>query len=218
VSMALMGGVEEVNEMLYSVLDRVGALAHSADGMEEAARPFDTRRNGFLLGEGGAILVAGAGTRRPYGFLSGFGMARVRDASISDWGSDETGVVTAMKAAIDDAELTPGAIDAVYASANGSRRGDALEERALRALFGSRIPPVVATKGLFGEYAAGGALHLAAALIALHDQRVHASPGYEGDGLPVTTATREAALQHVLVNTVSAGGGVVCAVVSRDAA
>ena len=123
-----------------------------------------------------------------------------------------------MKAAIDDAELTPDVIDAVYASANGSRRGDALEERALRSLFGSRIPPVVATKGLFGEYAAGGALQLAASLIALDDQRVHASPGYAGDGLPVTTAAREVALRHVLVNTVSAGGGVVCAVVSRDAA
>jgi len=218
VSMALIGGVEEVNEMLFSVLDRVGSLAHAADGLDEAARPFDSRRNGFILGEGGAVLVAGAGTRRPYGFLSGFGMARVRDASISDWGNDESGVVAAMKAAIDDAELTPDAIDAVYASANGSRRGDALEERALRALFGARVPPVVATKGLFGEYAAGGALQLAAALIALDEQRLHASPGFGESELPVTTEARAATLRHVLVNTVSAGGGVVCAVVSREAA
>ena len=65
---------------------------------------------------------------------------------------------------------------------------------ALRAFFGDSLPPVVATKSYFGEYAAGGALQLAAALIALG----------EGD------------LRHALVNSLSAGGGIVCAVVSRE--
>jgi 3-oxoacyl-[acyl-carrier-protein] synthase II len=218
VSAALIGGVEEANEMLFSVLDRIGALAHAADGLDEAARPFDRRRNGILLGEGSAMFVAGAGVRKPYGFLSGFGIARDRSASLSDWGEDADSVVTAMRAALDDAELSAGDIDAVYASANGSPRGDALEERALRMLFGAGLPPVVATKGVFGEYAAGGALQLAAALLALDAQTLHASSGFEEGELPVTRETRPAALRHVLVPSVSAGGGIVCAVLSRDAA
>ena len=217
-SMALIGGVEEINEMLFSVLDRVGALAHAEGGVSEAARPFDARRNGILLGEGGAVLVAGAGARKPYGFLSGFGMARVRDASMSDWGSDESAVVKAMKAALDDAELPLPAIDAIYASANGSIRGDALEEKAIRALFGSDVPPVVATKGLFGEYAAGGALQLVAALLALEGQTLPASPGFDDGTLPVTKTAQTGEVRHVLVNSLSAGGGVVCAIVSREAA
>jgi 3-oxoacyl-(acyl-carrier-protein) synthase len=207
---ALIGGVDEANEMLFSVLDRIGALA------TEQARPFDERRNGLSIGEGAAMFVAGVGSRKPYGWLSGFGIARDTTASISDWGEGAASVVTAMQGAIDDAELPLEAIDAVYASANGSRRGDALEQAALEALFGDRTPPIVATKGIFGEYAAGGALQLAAALLALDGQTLHASAGFEQGSLPVTRATREAGLRHVLVNSLSAGGGIVCAVVSRE--
>ncbi|HEY0143497.1 MAG TPA: beta-ketoacyl synthase N-terminal-like domain-containing protein [Thermoanaerobaculia bacterium] len=215
VQAALIGGVEEANEMLFSVLDRIGALAH---GDDEAARPFDERRNGFALGEGGAILVAGAGVRKPYGWLSGFGIARDATASISDWGTDEGSVVTATRAAIDDAEISVDSIDAIYASANGSVRGDALEARAIQSLFGERLPPVVATKGFFGEYAAGGALQLAAALIALDEQMLHASAGFESGELAVNRERRSAELQHILIPSLSAGGGIVCAVVSREGA
>jgi 3-oxoacyl-(acyl-carrier-protein) synthase len=215
---ALIGGVEEANEMLFSVLDRLGALAHREGDLEEAARPFDERRNGYSLGEGGAMLVAGAGTRAPYGWLSGFGIARDTTASVSDWGSDPDAVVVAMRDAIDDAEIPLDSIDAIYASASGGVRSDELEQRAIERLFARRIPPVVAVKGLFGEYAAGGALQLVAALLALSDQTLHGSPGFEQGPLPVVRETREANLRHVLVNSVSAGGGVVCAVLSQGGA
>lgn len=186
VGAALIGGVEEVNEMIFSVLDRIGALSAGV------ARPFAPDRDGFSLGEGSAVLVAGAGTRKPYGSFAGFGIARDTTASISDWGTGADAVVAAMRAAIDDAEITIDDVDAVYASANGSIRADALESRALEALFASRMPRVVATKGVFGEYAGGGALQIAAALIALDEGK----------------------LGHVLVNSISAGGGIVCAVLS----
>jgi len=191
-SAALIGGVEEINEMLFSVLDRIGALARADNGLSEAARPFDPRRNGVLLGEGGAMLVAGAGTRKPYGWLAGFGIARDTTASVSDWGHDSASVVTAMQAAILDAELSIGDIDAVYASANGSRRGDEVEARALEQMFDG--PAVIATKQVCGEYAAGGALPLVAALLAVDEGR----------------------FRNVLVSSVSAGGGIVCAIVTRE--
>ncbi len=213
---ALIGGVDDVNEMLYSVLDRIGALAHAEDDMDEAVRPFDRRRNGLAIGEGAAMLVAGPASRKPYGWLSGFGIARDTTASISDWGTGANAVVTGMKAALDDAELPLDAVDAIYASANGSRRGDALEEAAFRLLFGDRMPPIVATKGVFGEYAAGGALHLAAALLAIDEQKLHASVGFEEGSLPVNRTMRDAKLRHVLVNSLSAGGGIVCTVISRE--
>ncbi len=192
VDAALIGGVEEANEMLFSVLDRIGALAQATATLDEAARPFDPRRNGFVLGEGGAMLVAGTGTRKPYGWLAGFGIGRDTTASISDWGTDDDSVVRVMRAALEDAGVTE--VDAIYASANGSLRGDALEQRALDAAFAG--VPVVPTKQIFGEYAAGGALQLVAALLA----------------------TDEGRHRNVLVNSLSAGGGIVCAVVSREGA
>lgn len=176
---ALIGGVEEANEMLFSVLDRIGALAHDNTG-------------GLTLGEGSAVLVANAGTRKPYGWLAGFGIARDTTAPISDWGTDADRVVTAMDAALADAGIDQ--VDAIFASANGSRRGDELERRAIAQRFGDAR--IVTTKQIFGEYAAGGALQIVAALLALDEGRY----------------------DHVLVNSLSAGGGIVCAVLSREGA
>ncbi|HET7437685.1 MAG TPA: beta-ketoacyl synthase N-terminal-like domain-containing protein [Thermoanaerobaculia bacterium] len=208
---ALIGGVEEVNEMIFSVLDRVGALD------PDCARPYDRCRAGLSIGEGSAVLVAGAaGTRKPYGWIAGFGIARDTTASISDWGDDEKAVISAMNAAIADAELSPGDIDAIYGSGSGAKRGDAVEMRALRTLFGERMPPLVATKGVFGEYAAGGALQLVAALLALDEQTLHASAGSQEPEIELVRERRTADLRHILVNTVSAGGGIICAVVSRE--
>lgn len=209
---ALIGGVEEVNEMIFSVLDRLGALG-------DASRPFDKRRNGMIIGEGSAIFVVGQQCGKRYADIAGFGMARDTTATVSDWGQDELSLVIAMRAAIEDAGITPGEVDAVYASANSTRKADRLEYRAIESLFGGKQPPVVATKGYFGEYAGGGAFQFAAAVLAIHDQTLHASCGFEsGDDdmrIDVNRTARAATLRHVLVNSVSAGGGIVCAVLSR---
>jgi 3-oxoacyl-(acyl-carrier-protein) synthase len=217
---ALIGGVEEVNEMIFSVLDRLGALAHSNGSIEEGSRPFDRRRNGIVLGEGSAVFTIEA-EGQPYAYISGFGIARDTTATISDWGAGHEAVVTAMRAAIDDAELDPSTIGAIYASANSSRRADRLEYSAIQELFGDRVPPVVAVKGYFGEYAGGGALQLAAAVLAMKDQMLHSSPGFtEGDDemrFDVNREQRAAAIDHLLVNSISAGGGIVSMVLSRNA-
>jgi 3-oxoacyl-[acyl-carrier-protein] synthase II len=233
VNAAAIVGVEEVNEMLFSVLDRLGALAREGDGIDEASRPFDSRRNGLVIGEGSAMLIAEppenirrrlAAGRTPhvYGHLAGFGIARDTTASSSDWGSDPNALVSAMRAAIDDSGLGPEQIDAIYASANSTRRADAVEYTAIQQLFGERLPPVVAVKGYFGEYAAAGALQVIAALLAIDEQALHGSCGFEeGDRdmrIEVVRKGRPAALRNVLVNSVSAGGGIVCAVISKEAA
>lgn len=220
---ALIGGVEEVNEVVFSVLDRLGSLCHANGSGPECMRPFDRRRNGMTIGEGSAMFVAEAApSREPYGWLAGFGIGRDTTATISDWGSGDEQVARAMRAAIDDAELAHGDIDAVYASANGTKRGDLVELCAIQRLFGDAVPPVVATKGYFGEYAAGGGFQLAAALLALREQSLHATYGFEEpDERMRFTPVRErraAPLRNILVSSVSAGGGVVCAVVSREAA
>jgi 3-oxoacyl-[acyl-carrier-protein] synthase II len=219
---ALVGGVEEVNEMVFSVLDRIGALAHGNGAVTECARPFDRHRNGMIIGEGSAILVIDATPKgRACAYVSGFGIARDITATISDWGEGHGSVAAAMRAAIDDAELAPADIDAIYASANSTVRGDRLEYQAIQDVFDT-VPPVVATKGYFGEYAAGGALHLASAALAIQTQTLHPSVGFsDGEDAMRFAPTREmrrSELRNVLINSVSAGGGIVCAVLSREAA
>lgn len=218
---ALSGGVDEMNELLYAVLAGIGALAESSEEYDEAARPFDARRNGMLAGEGAAALVLerpDALHGAPLAWISGFGIAKDVTATTSDWGSDPGAAVRAMRAALDDAGITTSDVSAVWASANGSVSGDRVEARALAELFAASCPPVVATKGIFGEYAGGGAVHLASAVMALRDGQLPASVGFEraddGVSLPVTREPRSAALKHVLVNSIAAGGGIVCAVIS----
>src|SRR5436305_3799751 len=211
VDAALIGGVEELTEMVFSVLARLGATS-------DRARPFDRRRDGFVPGEGSAVFVAeGEPSCAPLGFFSGFGIGRDTTATTSDWGVDDARVADVMRAAMNDAEVAR--VDAIFASANGSRRGDAVEARAIARVFGDNVPPVVATKGAHGEYAAAGAMQLAAALAALRDQRLPATVGFEerDPQLPVAPASGGAAsLRHVLVNSISAGGGIVCAVLSAS--
>lgn len=220
---AIIGGVEEVNDVVFSVLDTVGTLAHADGPLDERARPFDRRRNGMIVGEGGAAIVADAAPKRSaVAYASGFGIARDVTASISDWGSGQEAVAGAMRAAIEDAGLELRDIDAIYASANATVRCDRLEIRAIQSLFGGDVPPVVATKGCFGEYAAGGALQLVAAILALRDRKLHPSAGFEqcDPEMHFTPVRRTTAreLRHVLVNSLSAGGGIVCAVLSREQA
>ncbi len=223
VEAAVVGGVEEMNDITFSVLDRIGALAHDDGDVDEACRPYDRDRNGLMVGEGGAVFLldslqsnSGEGV---YGFVSGFGIAKDPTATISDWGTGDEVVARAMASAIEDAGLRFEQIDAIWGSANSSIRCDRLEYRAIQRLFGEKAPPVVATKGLFGEYAAAGGLHLATAFLALREQRLPASAGFRrGEdemAIEVTTDARGAALDHILVNSLSAGGGVICAVLSR---
>ncbi len=179
-ALALAGGVDEINEITYGIYDRIGALAHESGGQPEMARPFDAKRNGLVLGEGGAMmLLAGdPGSLPVYGWIAGFAQGTDLTAGLSDWGHGTETVAQVMRRAISDAGIAPGEIDVVFASANGNRKCDALEAAALLSLFGRSCPPVVATKGLFGEYAAGGGLQLAAALLSLRHGETYASAGF----------------------------------------
>jgi 3-oxoacyl-(acyl-carrier-protein) synthase len=174
------------------------------------------------IGEGSAIFIAEREpSREAYGWIAGFGIARDTTATISDWGKGDAQVATAMQAAIDDARISISDIDAIYASANGTKRGDLLEICAIQRLFDDDVPPVVATKAYFGEYAAGGGLQFAAALLAMRDQKLHASFGFEEAAPEMFTPVREtqpAKLRNILVNSISAGGGVVSAVISKERA
>lgn len=218
---AVTGGVEELNDIIFGVLDRLGALTTNGAG----ARPFDRARSGMVMGEGSGMLVLESVDLRrdgivPYGYFTGFASGRDRSATLSDWGTEAETVAAVMRAAVADAGLDIGDVDAIWASANGSVRGDLLEARAISLLFGEAMPPIVAMKGAIGEYAGAGAVHLASALIALRGQFLPVTAGFsdslEEVALPVTTSFQERPLRHILVNALSAGGGVICAVISRE--
>ncbi|MBW3671593.1 MAG: hypothetical protein KY432_07970 [Acidobacteria bacterium] len=220
---ALAGGVDEINDITYGIYDRIGALSREVDGRSEAARPFDRNHDGIVLGEGGAMLLLldDPGELPVYGWIAGFAQGRDRSAGLSDWGIDAGAVERVMRRAIDDAGITAEDVDVVFASANGNPKCDALEARALMSSFGDDCPVVVATKGSFGEYAAGGGLQIAAALLAVRYGEIYPSAGFNETSddvwLPVSTRFENRQIRYALVNSLSAGGGLISMVVAREA-
>jgi 3-oxoacyl-[acyl-carrier-protein] synthase II len=224
------GGVDRVDETFFKVIDRFRALSpmrgHARGGAgcsEEAARPFDRRHNGFVLGEGGFVLLLeseGAAGRRhlpPYGELLGMGMT-ASTTPANHWPTDGTGLARAMRMAIAEAGRTPDEIAAVFATANGSPRLDRLEACAIEETFGDRRIPVVSLKGALGDCGASGAAAVVAGLAAAARGELPPTAGFAvadpACRVHVSAGARPFGGDIFLVNSV-ASGGTNCSVVVR---
>jgi len=166
---ALVAAVDEMNPLLHAGLDRFGVLAGSrrprrgSPPEAEVARPFDAHRNGFLAAEGSTALllerleVVQARGGRPVGLFLGHAAAFDPSAEVASFGREPevTGRALARELARQSIDL--GSVDAIVASASGSRQGDAYEARLLRAVWGEHsLPPVFVPKAYVGNH--GGAV------------------------------------------------------------
>ncbi|POM22830.1 Actinorhodin polyketide putative beta-ketoacyl synthase 2 [Actinomadura rubteroloni] len=183
-----------------------GRISH-ADDPERAYLPFDSAANGYVPGEGGAILVledpASARERGipVHGRITGY--AATFDPPP---GSDRPGKLgLAAELALADAGLDPADVDVVFADGAGLADLDRAEAAAIVALFGERGVPVTVPKTLTGRlYAGGGPVDVATALLALRDgvipptAHISSVPGHYGIDL-VTGGSRPARLASALV-------------------
>jgi 3-oxoacyl-[acyl-carrier-protein] synthase II len=152
-----------------------------ADRPEEASRPYDKQRDGFVLGEGAGILVlerlddALARGARIHGLIVGAGMTS--DAyHVSAPDPAGTGAARAVTLALREAGLEPGDIGHVNAHATSTPIGDIAEAKALRAALGEHTAAAItATKSYTGHLlGAAGAVEAIFTLLALRDQIVPA--------------------------------------------
>jgi 3-oxoacyl-[acyl-carrier-protein] synthase II len=219
----LAGSVDEMSPLLHALLDRFGALARSEGGGEELARPFDRRRNGFLVGEGGTVVVlesaAGLAARggRALARVLARGSAFDPTAPPSGWGHGHQALARGLRRTLERAGLKPGDIDLVVSGASGAREGDRLEAEMLRAVWeGSTLPPVAAPKAVTGEYGGG---HLATAVLAAAGSPLGPTPGFAEEDpalgiTPLDGPLREAP-SVVLATSLAAGGAAAWVVLGR---
>jgi 3-oxoacyl-[acyl-carrier-protein] synthase II len=214
------GGTDDFEERFFTVHDRIRVLSPT-DGGEEASRPFDRRRNGFVLGTGGHMIVletADGAARRgvtAYGEILGIGCG-ASAAPLGAWPLEPSGIVSTMRAALEDALVGPAEIDVVFASANSTPALDRVEALALAEVFGPRGVPVVSVKGALGEFGASGGAALMAALVGLARGVM---PPTLGCGQPdpecpvdVSPAARAARGRLALINATADGGAQYCLV------
>lgn len=153
-----------------------GGRLSLADDPTRAYLPFDAAARGYVPGEGGAILIleeaaaAHARGARVYGELAGYAATFDAKPGSEQHRSGVPGLRRAVELALADARLAPHDIDVVFADASGVPDLDRAEAEAITAVFGPRRVPVTAPKTMTGRlYAGGGALDLAAALLAIRD-------------------------------------------------
>jgi hypothetical protein len=97
-------------------------------------------------------------------------------AGVSDWGRGHAPLAAALRAGLDKVRDGAAGIGAIVSGASGSRRGDRLEGRVLRAAWGDApLPPVLVPKAVVGEYGGG---FLTAGLLALQGAPFGATPGF----------------------------------------
>jgi 3-oxoacyl-[acyl-carrier-protein] synthase II len=165
----LVGGAEsKINPLSMSRQCLFEPLSRRNDAPQKACRPFDRGRDGLVVGEGAAVFAlenlehARRRGARVYGELVGFGAA-------FDRRQDGDGLARAVRAALKDAGIGPEDIDHVNAHGLATRESDVWEARGLERVFGDRPAEVLAVKGNIGNLGAGGgAVELAASLLALH--------------------------------------------------
>jgi 3-oxoacyl-[acyl-carrier-protein] synthase II len=163
------------------------ALSERNDEPQRASRPFDLNRDGFVLGEGAAMVIleeyerANARGARIYGEIAGYGTTA--DAyRITDQHPDGRGATTCIRMAMKDAELN--AEDICYINAHGTSTAvnDKVETLAIRTAFGEQAYkiPVSSTKSMTGHLvAAAGATELIISLLALGKNILPPTINYE---------------------------------------
>ncbi|HEX5015765.1 MAG TPA: beta-ketoacyl-[acyl-carrier-protein] synthase family protein [Candidatus Limnocylindrales bacterium] len=178
---AIAGGCEvPLSSLAFGAFDIIRALSPgSNDDPTNACRPFDARRDGFVMGEGAALLVLEAedvvrsrAAAEPYAEVLGYGATSDAHHMVQPR-ADGSEAARAASIALTDAAVQPEEIDYVNAHASSTPLGDIAEARAIvRALGGgvaSRVP-VSGTKALYGHpLGASGAIETGICALAIRD-------------------------------------------------
>ncbi len=157
--------------------NRLTALSTRNDSPETASRPFSASRDGFVLGEGSAIVILeslDSAKKRGVEILAeiiGFGSSS--DAfRITDMHEEARGAVGAMKAALADAKVGCEAIDYISTHGTGTTENDSIETLAIKTVFKDRAKDVPASspKSMFGHLiGAAGCAELITCVLAIRD-------------------------------------------------
>ena len=229
VDVMLCGGAHStIHPFGITGFHRLSALSTRNDAPSTAVRPFDADRDGFVVGEGGALIVledlehARRRGAEIWGELTGYGSAQ--DAyRITDTHPEGRGAALAMQRALAAAGINAEDVGYINAHGTGTPLNDVVETRAIKQAFGEdayRVP-VSSTKSMLGHATtACGAIELAICLLSLRSGVIpptvnHERPGPDCDLDYVPRVAREVPLRHAMSNNVGFGGQNAAVIVSR---
>ena len=214
-----VGGESILCSIVVAGLAQAKALSRRNDDPEQACRPFDLDRDGFVIGEGGGALVietlehALARGARIHAVLAGY--ANTSDAHhVTAPCPDGAGAAACMKRALARAGMQPSDIGYINAHGTSTKLGDKAETLAIKAVFGDRksVPPISATKSATGHLmGAGGLTEAIACIKAIQDgilpPTLHLyTPAPDCDLDYVPNVARKAQIHAAMTNSLGFGG------------
>src|SRR6476646_5677708 len=224
----LCGGTEAaVTQVGIAGFGAMRALSRRNDDPERASRPFDAERDGFVMGDAGAVLVlegldhAQARGAKIYAEVAGYGLSS--DAKhITD--PDPTGPVNAFKMALQEADVALDEVDYINAHATSTPVGDASATQMLKYALGEENAyrtPVSGTKGATGHcLGAAGAVEATFSVLAIRDGKLPPTINYEVEDPTcdldyVPNEARDADVKVAVSNSFGFGGHNACVVFKR---
>jgi len=225
----LAGGVEGlVVEVIIAAFTAMRVLAADNEHPEQACKPFDARRDGFVSAEGTAVFVlerldkALARGARIYAEVVGYAAnTDAFHAAIPD--PEGNGAFRVMKWALESGGVSPTEIDYINAHGPGTEVGDPIETKAIKRLFGERAyqVPISATKAMLGHSLGGsGAIEAMACVKTIQTGIIHPTINYEVpdpecDLDYVPNVARQAEVRTTLSNSFGLGGQNACLALRR---
>jgi 3-oxoacyl-[acyl-carrier-protein] synthase-1 len=217
------GGGEEEDWRLTLLFDAMGALSSKYnDSPETASRPYDATRDGFVISSGGGIVVleelehAKARGAKIYAEVVGYGATSDGYDMVAPSGE---GAVRCMQQAL---STVKGDIDYVNTHGTSTPVGDVAELRALKEVFGDKMPKISSTKSLAGHSLGATGVHEAIySLIMMRDNFIAASANIneldpQAEGFPIVRTMEEGvSLNRILSNSFGFGGTNACLVFEK---
>ncbi|MBC7329409.1 beta-ketoacyl-ACP synthase II [bacterium] len=204
------------------------ALSTRNDEPEKASRPFDAKRDGFVLSEGAGVVIveemefAKKRGARIYAELLGYGLSC--DAyHITAPEPNGKGAVLSMEFALKDAGISKEDVDYINAHGTSTQLNDATETLAIKKVFGQRAYeiPISSTKSMIGHLlGAAGAVEFVVSLLSIRDNIIHPTINYEYpdpdcDLDYVPNKARETKVDVIMSNSFGFGGHNVTLVAKR---
>jgi 3-oxoacyl-(acyl-carrier-protein) synthase len=216
----LAGGCEGmIHRVVLGAFTVMRVLAADNEHPEQAIKPFDARRDGFVVSEGSAMMVLerldqaldrGA---RIYAEVIGY-MANTDAYHVAAPDPEGEGAARVMRWALEDAGIPPAEIDYINAHGPGTEVGDPAETLAVKKVFGEGAyqVPISSTKSMIGHALGGaGAIEAMACVQSIHHNIIHPTinleqPDPECDLDYVPNVAREAEVRTTMSNSFGLGG------------
>jgi len=223
----LAGGAEAlICPLSIAIMGHLGALSQRNDEPDRASRPFDRERDGFVLGEGAAMLVLETeehALRRRAPILAQVAGAGWSFDAYNDTAPSPEGQALAISSALRDAGLSPQEVDYINAHGTSTQLNDRTETEAIKRVFGERAYriPISSTKSMTGHLAcAAGALEAVACVFVLQEGIIPPTINYEfpDPDCDLDYVPNEARGQRVevcLSNSFGLGGQNACLILRR---